>query len=265
MKKILSIASTVALMGSLFAYSFSGDADASSKQTVVPKTKAPVAVFYSPHQDDELLTMGVGIMTHIKAGNDVHVVLYTDGAASKVISTVNQKRNKAGFTSLSVAQFSKSRNDEFYRSVVALGVKPSNIHFEYLKDGATKVSDIKNVMLKYEKNYPNARHKAFSYIDNHPDHANGGKALFELYKEGKIKDARFYLQDDEFKAKKVKTFLSDNYDKSFYPKLKQAADSYMIFNPAKGYNQIGYTSVKASFDIFLKNPQSRYHKPYQNL
>ena len=43
-----------------------------------------IIIYFAPHQDDELLSMGVDICNSIKKGKDVHVVLCTDGSSSGV-------------------------------------------------------------------------------------------------------------------------------------------------------------------------------------
>lgn len=223
------------------------------------ENKKPVAIFYVPHQDDELLTMGVAVVNHIESGNDVHLVLLTDGSASSALSTVNQKLKRDGYKTITRQQFSDVRDQEFKNSAIALGVQPSNIHYENLKDGNTHVKDIKNIIMKYEKKYPNARHKTMTYIDDHRDHRNAGQALLQLYNEGKVKDARFYIQD--LHRVKGKKHWKENYKSSYYTKIKNAATSYMTYNPEKNQYAIGYTSVRGHFDNLLKNPVSYYHLP----
>lgn len=268
MKKLsLVIVALIMLLG-ICGYSKTGistrELSSSMKFT---KTTKPIAIFYSPHQDDELLTMGVAIKNHVEAGYEVHVVLLTDGSASNVLSTVNNRLTKEHYPTLTRSQFVEARNQEFTRSNIALGVNRGDIHFENLKDGQTTVEQMENVILKYEKMYPEAKHKTMSYIDDHNDHANVGKALLSLFNKGKVKDARFYIQDDEFinKNPKLKNYIAEDFKTNYYPSIKSAANYYMTWKPRAGYYSIGYTSVKASFDRLLNKPVSYYHKPNQNL
>lgn len=232
----------------------------------VEAAEKPVAIFYSPHQDDELLTMGVAIINHINAGYDVHVVLLTDGSASNVLGTVNKRLKRANRPPLTLSSFVAARNVEFIRSNMAMGVAKKNVHIEKLKDGRTSKSQIVSIMRKYNNLFPGAANMTMSYIDDHIDHANAGEALFQLYNEGKIKDARFYIQKDEFaKNPKLNVFSIETCQTGNCDEIKTAADSYMTFNPQRLHFAIGYTSVKAHFDEFLSEPISYYHMPYENF
>ena len=76
MKKALI---SLSLLISLFSHPGVGMAKAIPN----PNAKSHV-VFYIPHQDDEALNFGVGIMNHIAGGHNVHVVLLTDGSAAGI-------------------------------------------------------------------------------------------------------------------------------------------------------------------------------------
>ncbi len=41
-------------------------------------------LYFSPHQDDELLSMGIGICNSVSRGMDVHIILCTDGSKCPV-------------------------------------------------------------------------------------------------------------------------------------------------------------------------------------
>jgi len=135
-----------------------------------------VAVFYAPHQDDEILTMGHAITKSVQDGFDVHVVLLTDGSSSSSIHKVNEELEKNMLASLTREEFSFARNLEFVRSLSAMGVSRENIHMEYFTDGKTTKDEIINSMLQYITRFPEGEHHAFTYNNAHIDHKKIGRA-----------------------------------------------------------------------------------------
>jgi LmbE family N-acetylglucosaminyl deacetylase len=90
------------------------------------------AIFYSPHQDDEVLSMSVDILNHVAAGREVIVVLYTTGKGSFVQDVLNGNGTSAywgtlhnpyleGYEELTDDDFSVDRNREFQSSLGQLG------------------------------------------------------------------------------------------------------------------------------------------------
>lgn len=229
-------------------------------------------IFYSPHQDDELLSMGVAILTHIKAGYDVRVVLLTNGEASNAREVINGNRycswhqryhNPAaeGYQPLSKTEFGQARTREFRRAVQALGIPANRIHVHNYDDGTLTTGQMATlVRWQYENNYPNAKHKTMTYHDDHDDHRNAGRALLNMYRNGEISDVRFYIkrtQRDQIPGS-YHQVTSD-----MYPYIQAAAQSYMTWNPKNGDFAIGYHSVPNSFDDLLVSPKSKWHKPNQ--
>src|SRR5260221_6150791 len=58
------------------------------KNPTKPSINSPV-IFYSPHQDDETLAMGASIAECIRIGKPVYVVLFTNGASSAALLSLN--------------------------------------------------------------------------------------------------------------------------------------------------------------------------------
>lgn len=219
-------------------------------EEVVPNKNANShVVFYVPHQDDDTLTMGVGIMNHYYNGHNVHIVMLTDGAASAVRKS----------TGLSTLGFTAARNKEFAHAMGAIGITPDRIAYSNLKDGATTVSQIESVMLEYEAKYPGAKHKTYSYTDSHVDHRNAGQALRNLTKRGKITDARFYVRRGTTAPPGI-SLATEVFHEKYRPFLMAASASYNIRNEVNGFYGIGHRSVRESFRTFEIQPQSRYHK-----
>jgi LmbE family N-acetylglucosaminyl deacetylase len=240
LKSLLIFFATIPLVFSSFNV-----ADAQAKN----KNANSHVVFYIPHQDDEALSFSLGITNHIKSGHVVHVVLLTDGSASIV-------RKKLG---MNEKEFTEARNKEFRLSLEAMGVKPQNIEYLNHKDSKLTVKNVEDVIIIYEKKYPNAKHKSFSWTDSgHHDHQNAGKALNNLQKSKKITDARYYVRrGDQPKGFKL---INEKYDPLLKPIYQKVSKAYSTYDPANGFYAIGRTSVKKSFIEFDKQPLSRYHK-----
>ena len=97
------------------------------------------SLWFVPHQDDEILTLGYGILEDIESGYDVHVILCTDGGGSGILSQW-QSGTSCGICktvhtihlgseqTITREEFSKYRDFEFVNCCLHLGVKPENIH-----------------------------------------------------------------------------------------------------------------------------------------
>ncbi|MHA7139616.1 PIG-L deacetylase family protein [Rossellomorea arthrocnemi] len=216
----------------------------------------PVAIFYSPHQDDELLSMGHAISLYVQNGYEVHVVLLTDGSATSAIHSVNKEVVKHYLKPISTKEFSDARNLEFIRSLSALGVERDHIHFTRLKDGKTTVNQVEETVLKYKTRYPEAQHMALSYHDNHNDHRNSGLALNHLYKNGILTEPKFYIQNNERNivdgVYEPYTFLNDQ-------PITNATIPYTAWDPLRRMYSIGIISVPYDFKLLERDPRSKYH------
>lgn len=205
-------------------------------------------IYYIPHQDDEAINFAVGILNDIQAGYNVHLVLLTDGSAAIVIK-------KLGMTK---QEFSAARDREFAYAVNIMGVKPQNVSYQKLQDGATTVKQIESVIRAYEKKYPKAKHKAYSYTDWHNDHKNSGQALKNLKKAKVISNATFYIRfgDNPTGLTATKEPFSPIY-KNF---ILAVSNAYKMENHRLGFYGIGWKSAGHLFKEVEKQPLSRYHK-----
>ncbi|MFD2131556.1 PIG-L family deacetylase [Pseudogracilibacillus auburnensis] len=215
------------------------------------------AIFLVPHQDDELLTFGVAILDHLWNNYDVHLVLMTDGGASAANKVIC---DKLGFE-LTIEQFVEARNNEFIRSAQILGVDQDNIHFIEYKDGEITTDDVKNTILTFQEQYPNASFKATSYLDKNSSHAAVGEGLQQMYDEGKVKDARFYMTFYQFGYEPIPETGYDNYHPHFQPLIEASADVYNRWQPEFAWYAIGGHSVPMLLEKVKENPISRWHMP----
>ena len=134
-------------------------------------------IFYSPHADDEVLSMGAGILHHLALDDEVIVVLLSEGKASKAFDLVNDKLENEGRMPITIEEFGQARVKEFKNSVAALGVSDDNIFIYNLEDGKITSEEVASIIHEFEEKYPNALHHVMSYDDPHRDHAASGKAL----------------------------------------------------------------------------------------
>ena len=195
--------------------------------------------FYSPHPDDETLSMGAGILSQINKGNIVHVVLLTRGEGSGAITKINEKKAKRGADENTIKDFTDSRKKEFLSATDALGVHKTHIH--NLPDGGIKKSDVKAIINNYKNNYSIDAHHTMSAQDPHPDHSATGQAVKSF------DNAVFYIP--------VQKYEDMNYDrKIFVPdnktsKLKNALNAYKLWDPSSGRYAVGWHSVSPYFDM----------------
>lgn len=221
------------------------------------------AVFFIPHQDDEILSMGAYILQHIEAGRDVKVVLMTDGQNSGV-------RNELiadGFE-LSHTAFAKARDREFLDCLTRLGVGLENIYFEDFEDGTLTRNPVKEVMKTYIEMFDWGSYKTMSWMDKHKDHYVLGRSLDELSRTGWVPnhDVRFCRSlsyQDAPTPGGSWLYASD------IGKIIHAADAYYLWNagafadakdPISGQRYaIGSTSVESAFDYMMSNPKCWVH------
>lgn len=175
---------------------------------------------------------------------------------------------KMFINTLSENEFSKDRDEEFKDSCEAMGVKESNIHIEDNRahDGELSKEKAREIILKYLEEYPDAKVKTvtpFKASGIHEDHRALGEAALELYKEGKIKDLRFYVEPYDYKDFKK---VNPNVEvwkvlPSQEEKLLSAMNAYKKWNPESGHYAIGYHSVKSHFDELATNKIQYVHAP----
>lgn len=239
-------------------------------------------LFFVPHQDDEVLTLGVGIRSHVEAGHNVHVILCTDGSGSIVRDRLNgltpcglhgmitHNPSAEGYPFVEDVDFIKARDDEFKAACLALGVPSSNIHISRLavQDGTLAVWRAKQIMRYYLNLYPNASVKTHTYngegLGQLADHYNLGKALKELVDEGyyAVSDARWYVEHyhkDDIQAAHPELLINVETCSS-YQAIKDACAAYNVWNPSQSKFAIGYHSVYKYFNTLLGNPVGYYHK-----
>lgn len=188
MRKTLPLALVAALIG--LGLTASAPATASS---------SPPAVYVIPHQDDETLSMGADVRSHLYNGREVLFYLFTDGSTTAVCDR---------YIPMSASECTSARDAEFLVAANLLGVERDNIVF--VADPATGVRPddrpgqasadrmldwiIDDVEARYPGQSQGASWKTMSWGDSHDGHEVMGIALREAYKAGTIDDVRFFLK-----------------------------------------------------------------------
>jgi N-acetylmuramoyl-L-alanine amidase len=256
------------------------------------RTSNRPVVYIVPHQDDEILSYGIDIRNELSKGRDVHLVLLSKGEESGARDIINGTYDFESYAPylagqrvkcqwhntyhdpskeryyhgrLSPDEFGDARTDEYYRASKALGVKPENIHTEFISRGSYDGVNVRNVIEKYLASYPDADIRAFSWVDGHSAHALIGRTLRGMQEEGYIQRYRAQylvsIYTDRFYSvsmpvQTIKIHLNNQADKNF---LTNAISEYKRFEPAKGIYAVGYHSVTSQFESLEKNIYGKIH------
>ena len=220
MKKILfAIFTSIALMLSMVACAPESQADPLGP-----------AIFLSPHQDDESLTMGAAIREHVLAGRTVFVVLLTDGSASGVCNEPPYNGDKQLCTI--------ERDKEFSNAVHKMGATPM-IQPDRMEDGTLTGAYTAEVIQRLAAIYPNASFKTMSEYDSlHADHRAAGRGLYAAYLWGYTDDARWYVRREDQKVHAGTCTGRHNLD---------TALAYYYPIPGDSLSGFGYRSVPTEF------------------
>ncbi len=238
-------------------------------------SKSNTIIYFVPHQDDELLSMGVDICKSVSKGKDVHVVLCTDGSSSSVKNVLNNgkqcnKHPGEHIYKLSIEEFIKARDNEFIDSCKALGIKYCNIHIpdERGKDGSLDLSVAVNIVKKYlmqiDKNAIVCTISQNNGPKQHRDHKTLGKACENLQNKGIIRKLKLFIEpyhfdqirDNAWMIPVSPTVISSNSDALM--KIKSAISSYSYWNPQEQRYAVGYHSVTNEFNDYINNTVNRF-------
>lgn len=236
--------------------------------------QARTAVFFSPHPDDEVLSMGCGILKDLRDGNDVYVVIMTHGEASGAIYVINgtgsngqrqfcqwhQKYHDPraeGYAVLSKTAFGESRLREMAECLEKLGVNKRHFIIYNFFDGNLVKDSVKAIMLNFESAHPKSLFRTTSFFDNHPDHSACGRALKELGDSGKISNSEFFISPAQWDQSIIPAEYERN--PAFDSIIRSALAAYTKWEPAKGFFAIGHHSVPTLFENDGSAPKSKHH------
>lgn len=235
--------------------------------------KRKTMLYFAPHQDDELLTMGIDICSSVLKHHDVHVILCTDGSKSNVRKRLNNgqkcpKHEGIHHYDLSIEAFIQARDREFMDSCRALGLDAAHIHIPEKRsiDGSLTVQAAENTIQKYLSLFGEDVTVCTISPNNgpaqHRDHKALGRAANNLLNRGIIQDLKFFIEPYHFGqiVENPRLIPIDPTIKKAPPqieeRIKKAIGAYSYWNPDEQRYAVGYHSVTTEFDDFLKNMES---------
>lgn len=235
-------------------------------------------LFYVPHADDEVLSLGVAILKCLELGEEVHLILMTDGSACGSIRFLN------GDEHCGVHDCFHNPIDEMYRDGILdeqdhvtartreflavsriYGIDPDHLHVYGYKDGRLTVDQARTVVLRMENDGnipgPKTHHTMTARFDNHNDHISCGTALAELHREGKIGAPHWYVKRSLWGTLPDDAPIEDLVATEGQAVLLRRAceEVYMRWEPGEGHYAVGYHSVPMSFDGLLGDFRNKVH------
>ncbi|MFH9552827.1 PIG-L family deacetylase [Streptomyces sp. NPDC017435] len=152
-------------------------------------------IWFEPHQDDGLLWAWKILTHHALAGRQVHVVLATDGSASRIRRVLNgdasnrywgrhypEREGYGHLTPMSPKAFAKARDRELKAACGPLGIVPENLHLELnWRQPKIDVTRARELITRYADLYPDAGLCTMWWGDTDPCHSALGTALRQLH------------------------------------------------------------------------------------
>lgn len=244
------------------------------------------ALFIAAHPDDETLAMGVAIVEHVAAGQDVHLLWLTRGTASSVLAELNGTSTNPdpwwglehvpadeGYTPLTAEQLGQARIAEATTAArcLASGLPGTlALHEAGLVDGSVTQADAYDAILAVcDTIAPGAqvRLKAHTWVpqlDNHKDHIAAGAAVKQLGDEqpNRFADRRYYLlpaywtDPDLSLVTEVWDLPSDA---GIAARAVNACRAYGAWAPEVGRFAVGHHSTFGYFSTVMAGPRCLFH------
>ena len=257
----------------------------------VPESRGRrVDVFYTPHPDDETLSMGVMIDTAVRRGDRVIVVSLTDGRTTGAAKAINARLTQmraagavgtggprapgaatqpgghpAAVVVLSPAQIAAARVGELRRATADLGIAAQDVFLAHLDapdsdgGGLLTVVEATVVMRAFAAQFPAARHVTMSnVVERQLDHLAAGTSLRQLADAGVITSAEWTVSRLWWQqASPPWTWAQP--DDTGRATVRRAAKEYLTWNPTKGEYAVGFYSVRSQFAALLADTRDRVH------
>lgn len=207
---------------------------------------AEEAIYFVPHQDDELISMVGGVVRDVNAGRRVHVYLMNAGYWTSVKDLLCEVEKRC----LTNEQVTASRNAELLTSFERLGVPASNVHFLYISEelwGApTAARDA--IAQVVGKAGPEAHLRTMSWLDAHRSHYALGYALRDICDAEGVGDCLFFqspLYQKRPEALQFRPVVSPRGEVVTAPtwQIKSASAAYKEDYSYMGRHSIGWRSV----------------------
>lgn len=241
-------------------------------------------LYFAPHQDDELIVLGVDLCRNAREQADsIHVYLCTDGSASCVRGSLCNGafdctlHEEPHCYNLTVDEFIAARDREYRLSCAAMGVPEENIHISPLRkpDQHLSLNDAEQIILDALSQVPAGEtvsvrtlSPCYPHRKQQDDHKNLGLAASKLFREGKFQELVLILEyeamEDCFQRFPETNFAEIRADDDDFKKLTAAAAAYRRWDPENGFFAVGYHSVQGEFVTLLGDPRTIIHGPLEN-
>lgn len=232
------------------------------RRSGTPPVQPPVVpdlVAVSPHQDDEVLSMGAAILEAVAAGQVVAVLLVSRGEGSIVRTRRSRVRmrqlpRQLGFVP-SPHHFSALRDREFDGAVRAMGATPIIPAYEdRLPDGRATPDAVAELFRAHVALGTAAI--TLSVYDSHPDHQACARALQGLLADGYVSEAAYFISPERLDLVPERVVL-DRVGAGT-PVTRKHQHPYRFRNARRNWWGIGGLSVKVSFDYQLRRDRLAY-------
>lgn len=224
-----------------------------------------VEIFYTPHPDDETLSMAPLIARATAAGARVIIVGMTDGDTSGALGSVNARLGSQT-PPLTPQAFGQARTRELFEAAAALGVPRQDVFLAHLdavsSDCGTLISvgEATDVMTIFSKRFPGATHVTMSFVDDRNlDHLACGEGLKELVASGGIRRAEWTVSRLWWSLPGPPQTWVLPADRAQREAIAAAARAYSVWDPSHHSYAIGLASVRPQFQALELDPRARIH------
>lgn len=248
------------------------------------------ALFVAAHPDDETLAMGAAIVAHVAAGQDVHVLVLTDGDASGVRPVLNgasvnpwwgvqHDPAAEGYAPLDGLAFAAARVRELETAAraMATGLPGTlTVHRAGLGDQTlTQASASAAVLAVCDAIDPGGAgvrlksHTHVAALDANPDHVAIGGAVRQLAVDyparfgSAVGGPRYYILPGYWSDPDL-SLVGERWDvpadAGAVARVRNAARAYAAWAPEQGRFAVGWHSTTSWFEALTAAPKSMYHK-----
>lgn len=237
-----------------------------------PSTSSSILVVFSPHPDDETLSMGALIVKAHREGMRCYVVAMTDGWSSAAFDAVARRWtmwNQDSGTDrrpLTRTMLGQARVNEMHAAVARLGVAPGDVIAAHLdaptsdRGARTTVAEATAVMTAFARLFPHATFATMSFTaERQPDHLDDGVALRRLVRSGTRVHAVWAVSRLWWRLPVPAWAWVRPVDSSERAQVVAAALDYTVFDPPRLRLAVGQASVSGQFCSLRRDPVSRLH------
>jgi len=221
-----------------------------------------VDLVFTPHPDDETLSLGVWIANAAARGDRVIVVALSDGRSTGALPKVEARLGRP----VSRDEIAAARLRELRAAATALGVAPADVYPARLdaegSPGGSRVTEPEAaaVIQAFAERFPDATSATMSWVaEMHPDHLSAGRALWRAVRDGSVHDAVFAVS-------RLWWALPGPVETPVLPasavvreRVLAAAADYDLWDPAEQRYAVGRTSVPPQFEALAADPRDRIH------